>query len=130
MTNILDHEVFAKLVADKLGFCAEMKNYKCDFCGMERADVLAFNEKDKMCGKCEEYLLMMKDKNETAISIVKRMKLIEALRTMMDSIGYCASPMIVMSCFKVFFEQLRKMPEYETIIQEGIKDGGRGKETN
>jgi hypothetical protein len=130
MMNILDHDVFAKLVVDKLGFCAEMKNYKCDFCGMERADVLAFNDKDKICGKCEEYLFTMKDQGESGLTIIRRMKLIESLRTMIDSIGLCASPMIVMSCFKVFFEQLRKMPEYETIIQEGIKDGGRNKETD
>lgn len=130
MKNILEHGVFAKLVADKLGFCAEMKNYKCDFCGMERADVLAFNDKDKMCSKCEAFLLMMKETENDKSGVVRRMKLIEALRTMIDSIGYCASPMIVMSCFKVFFEQLRSIPEYETIIQEGIKDGGRGKEKN
>lgn len=128
MKNILEHAMFAKAVADKLGFCAEMKNYKCDFCGAERADVLAFNDSDKMCGTCEKYLVSLRVLDGDTDSIAKKLKLLESLRILIDSIGYCAAPMFVMACFKIFFDQLRSIPEYESIIQEGINDGGRGKD--
>lgn len=120
MRELIQSRTFARMLDERLTACATLKNFKCDLCAAERSDVLVFDTAVSMCGRCREQMRFLASDNPDMVQA--KMQLLESLHLMIDAVGSCAPPGLVLSCFKNFFQKMRSIPELEKVIQEGLSN--------
>lgn len=122
MEEILNSKMFADMVDKKLSKVADLRNYQCILCNCEKTDVvLGFDDGDMLCMPCREYCETIERFSQGEEETEKRIKLLYVLHELIKAVGTCAPPFLVLSIFRDFFNLMRKIPNLEKAIREGLQ---------